>query len=292
MNPNYQQVVDVMDERKIALIGCGKMGSAMARGWLSSANKYDITVVDPNGIPDALKAASAQTVDTESTLTTYEEIADLGYTDLTFDVVVIAVKPQVVEFICDELKTHLAPHSLVLSIAAGVTIENFESHFSPTQPIVRAMPNTPAAIGKGITVAVPNRYVNDEHIHVVAELLRSTGDLEWVEDEGILNAVTALSGSGPAYLFLLVEAMTEAGVKMGIPQDLANRLARKTVLGASSLALTDNKLSAAELRENVTSPGGTTEAALKILMHNDVFKTLVETAMRAAEHRGEELSSN
>lgn len=289
MMSKSQQVNFEPEERNIGLIGCGKMGSAMAMGWINSHDKYEITIVDPMGVPEGFHSLMNQDVDSETVINAYDAVEDLGYTDLIFDAVVIAVKPQSLDQVCAELRTHITSSSLIISIAAGKSLESIAEHFEPDQPIVRAMPNTPAAIGKGITVATANMNAEDKHYELVADLLKSTGALEWVPSETVFNAVTALSGSGPAYVFLLMEAMKEAGISLGISEELADKLARKTVLGSGALAEHEAGSSPEELRKNVTSPGGTTEAALNVLCENDALKKLVDNAMKAAEKRGEEL---
>lgn len=266
----------------IALIGCGKMGTAMARGWISAGIAKHIYVLDPAGLPRELEGLSPDR------LACFKHAADFVKSAARADVFVIAVKPQVMEPVCASIAAAVPPGALVLSIAAGQTIAGFERRFGASQPVVRAMPNTPAAIGKGITVAVANMYVSAEQKEKAGEILKSMGAVEWVSDEGLLDAVTALSGSGPAYVFLLIEVMAEAGRKAGLPADLAMKLARQTVIGSAALAEKEHAMPASTLRQNVTSPGGTTEAALRILSGGPMQR-LFDDAIAAATARGKEL---
>lgn len=266
----------------LALIGCGKMGTAMLRGWLSAKIENRVYILDPAGLPGELEDF------TPNPVSYFKNAADFVKNAPQADVFVIAVKPQVMETVCASIAPAVPRGALVLSIAAGQTIAGFEKRFGSSQPVVRSMPNTPAAIGKGITVAVGNRHVSPEQKQKAESILKSMGMVEWVADEGLLDAVTALSGSGPAYVFLLMEVMAEAGRKAGLPADLATRLARQTVIGAAALAEKEG-LPASTLRQNVTSPGGTTEAALRVLMGGPMQR-LFDDAIAAATARGKELS--
>jgi pyrroline-5-carboxylate reductase len=181
------------------------------------------------------------------------------------------------------------PHCLFVSIAAGKTISYFEKHLGSEAAIVRAMPNTPAAVGRGVTVGCPNAHVSESQRVWADELLAAVGEVAWVEDEDQIDAVTALSGGGPAYVFLLAEVMTEAGVQAGLPADLAMRLARVTVSGAGEL-MHQSSDEPATLRKNVTSPGGTTAEALKILMADGALQSLMTKAIAAATRRSKELA--
>lgn len=264
---------------KITLIGCGKMGGAMAHGWLDAGIVAHIDIVEPHLHDDALRT---------STLVTHYK--DIDALDRTQDIVVLAVKPQMMGAVCAALKPHIHAQTLILSIAAGQSIASYETHFGAQQPIIRAMPNTPAAIGKGISVAVHNGYVRPAQKDAATILLQAVGLVEWIGDEGLMNAVTALSGSGPAYIFHLIEAMAQAGHAAGLDADFAMRLARQTVVGAAALAELSPETDAATLRQNVTSPGGTTEAGLRILMDaENGLKPLMENTVRAAKERGQAL---
>jgi pyrroline-5-carboxylate reductase len=203
--------------------------------------------------------------------------------------IVIAVKPQTALDAVPPLGPYAGKNTLVLSIMAGRTIGFLETSLPPGAAIVRAMPNTPAAIGRGIAVACPNAQVSARQRKLAGDLLAAIGKVEWVADETLMDAVTALSGSGPAYVFLLAEAMTKAGIAAGLPAALAGRLARETVAGSGEL-LHRSDLDAATLRQNVTSPGGTTAAALEVLMGPDGFDALLTRAIAAATRRSRQLA--
>lgn len=257
----------------ITLIGCGKMGSAMLRGWRTAAIANKIFVIEPNGLPDE-----------------FHNLPDVTLTDSASasDIFILAVKPQIMNAICASL--HPAPDTLILSIAAGQKISTFETHFGAAQPIIRAMPNTPAAIGQGISVAVSNKNVTSVQKALAQTLLAAIGQVEWIEDESLMDAVTALSGSGPAYVFYLIEVLATAGTAQGLSPDMALRLARQTVTGSAALAAAEPETPADILRKNVTSPGGTTAAALKVLMQNHELEELFTRALQAATMRSKELS--
>ena len=268
----------------IALVGCGKMGSAMLRGWLDAGIGGRIHVLEPQGLPPGFGDFTPNPVDCCTSAEDFARAASGA------DVYVLAVKPQIMEEVCRSIAAAVPREALVLSIAAGQTIESFQRRFGESQAIVRAMPNTPAAIGKGITVAVANGHVSDNQRGQADALLRATGQVEWVDDENLLDAVTALSGSGPAYIFLLIDTLAKAGEKAGLPADLAMKLARQTVIGSAALAESEPDTPAETLRRNVTSPGGTTAAALKVLMDAGELQNLFDRAIEAARDRGRELS--
>ena len=267
----------------LALIGCGKMGTAMLCGWLAAGIENRVYVLDPAGLPEEL------TDFTPNPVTHFKGASEFVNSAPPADVFVIAVKPQVMETVCNSIAAAVPRSALVLSIAAGQTIAGFEKRFGAAQPVVRAMPNTPASIGKGITVAVANKNVSIEQKQQAGSILKAMGAVEWVDDEGLLDAVTALSGSGPAYVFLLMDVMAEAGRKAGLPADLSMKLARQTVIGAGALAEKEASLPVSTLRQNVTSPGGTTEAALRVLMGGPMQR-MFDEAIAAATARGKELS--
>lgn len=200
---------------------------------------------------------------------------------------VIALKPQSFRGAAALLKSLTGPVTLVVSIMAGTTIASVEEVCGGA--VVRAMPNTPAAIGRGITVAVPAENVSAAQRATADALLRATGRVEWVEDESLMDAVTAVSGSGPAYVFLLAEELARAGIAAGLPEELATKLARDTIAGSGEL-LHRSELPAATLRQNVTSPGGTTAAALSVLMDDDGLRQLMTRAIAAATARSKELA--
>ena len=189
-----------------------------------------------------------------------------------------------------QIARHVGPDTVVLSIAAGKTIASFERALPPGTAVVRAMPNTPSSVGRGITVAVPNARVSPAQRQACDSLLAAVGEVAWVEAEGDLDAVTAVSGSGPAYVFYLAECMAAAGIAQGLAPELAHKLARWTVAGAGEL-LHRSQLSADTLRQNVTSPNGTTFAALQVLMADDAMRPLLERAIAAATRRSRELAS-
>jgi pyrroline-5-carboxylate reductase len=203
--------------------------------------------------------------------------------------IVIAVKPQTAPEAVPPLKAQVAPGTLVLSIMAGRTLGFLRANLPAGTALVRAMPNTPAAIGRGITVACASAEVTAAQRELASALLSAIGSVEWVEDEALMDAVTALSGSGPAYVFLLAETMAKAGVVAGLPPTLAQRLARETVAGSGEL-MHRSPLDPSILRQNVTSPGGTTEAALEVLMGPNGFDRLLTEAIAAATRRSRELA--
>jgi pyrroline-5-carboxylate reductase len=262
----------------LVLLGAGKMGGAMLEGWLTRGlNPKKIVVIEPEPAK-SLRALAKRGVKINPARGTGEATA-----------VVIAVKPQSAPVAMPSLKPHIGMSTLVLSIMAGRTIGFTAKHLPQAGAIVRAMPNTPAAIGRAITVAVPNAKVSPKQRKLAGELLSAIGKVEWTSDETLMDAVTALSGSGPAYVFLLAEAMAKAGVAAGLPVDLAETLARETVAGSGEL-LARSALDASTLRQNVTSPGGTTAAALEILMGPGGFDEILTKAIAAATRRGRELA--
>lgn len=263
----------------IVLIGCGKMGGALLRGWLKAKITKHVHVLEPAGLKGFGKS-----------VTVHKDAASFLKAKVKADVYVLAVKPQVMDDVCKSIAAAIPSGALVLSIAAGQTISSFEKRFGAKQPIVRSMPNLPASIGQGITVAVPNKRVSAKQKKQADAILQAAGLVEWVNKESLLNPVTALSGSGPAYVFLLIEALAESGKKAGLPADISMKLARQTVIGAAALAGAEAIISAETLRKNVTSPGGTTEAALKVLMNNGDLQALFDRAIAAASVRAAELS--
>lgn len=264
---------------EILLVGCGKMGSALLTGWLQSDRVGRVNIVEPHPPEPALPLSDR--VGLHASVATIDP-------NWQPNVVVFAVKPQVIADVVPAYRGIVAAGALVLSIAAGKTIAGFEKLLGAAA-IVRAMPNTPAAIGRGITVAVANSRASANQKAVAQKLLEAVGGVSWVEDEGLLDAVTAVSGSGPAYVFLLIEAMTAAGIAAGLPSALAEQLARETVAGSGELARQSSD-TAAQLRKNVTSPNGTTEAALRILMADDGVPHLLLRAIDAATRRSRELA--
>lgn len=204
------------------------------------------------------------------------------------DVVVLAVKPQVMPAVLAEIAGSINPNQLILSIAAGITIQAITHRLGPQQAVVRAMPNTPALLREGITGMYAGEHCKAHHRDQAERVLEAVGEIVWVEDEGLMDVVTAISGSGPAYFFLLAEALAAAGVRLGLPVDISRRLAEQTCAGAGAM-LKGSDAGAGELRRRVTSPGGTTAAALEAFERGD-FTGLVYAAATAARTRGAELS--
>jgi pyrroline-5-carboxylate reductase len=261
---------------KILLVGCGKMGGALLAGWLERGTPAsNVYVVEPAGLAQA-------------DVTAVKTVGELP-TRLEPDVVVFAVKPQALDDIAPAYRPYAEAGAVTLSIAAGKTIAVFERHLGERTAIVRTMPNTPAAVGRGITVACANGHVTAAQRALCHALLEAVGEVAWVEDEALLDPVTAVSGSGPAYVFLLIECLAEAGVAAGLPADLAQRLARATVIGSGELARLSDE-TAAQLRKNVTSPGGTTAAALEVLMGERGLGELMTRAVAAATRRSRDLA--
>jgi len=261
----------------LVLAGAGKMGGAMLAGWLARGlDAGKVAVIEPHPSDD-LRALLTKGVRLNP------PPKDIG----AAATLVVALKPQSFREAGPAIKPFAGPATLVVSIMAGTTIASIEAVCGGS--VVRAMPNTPAAIGRGITVAVAANNVSAAQRAVADALLRATGSVEWVDDEGLMDAVTAVSGSGPAYIFLLAEELARAGVEAGLPPDLATKLARETVAGSGEL-LHRSELSSATLRQNVTSPGGTTAAALEVLMAKDGMQPLLTRAVAAATRRSRELA--
>jgi pyrroline-5-carboxylate reductase len=261
----------------LVLVGAGKMGGAMLEGWLRlGLDPRQIVVLDPQPATEVTALAPKGL-----RLNPAPEIIS------KVSVVVLAVKPQTAPEVTASLQPLTGPDTLVLSIMAGRTLGFLEQALPG--PVVRAMPNTPAAVGRGITVAVPNKQVSAAQRELAQLLLTAIGAVEWVENEALMDAVTAVSGSGPAYVFLLAETLARAGEAAGLPPDLAATLARATVAGSGEL-LHRSPLDAATLRENVTSPGGTTAAALEVLRSPKGLQPLLTEAVAAATKRSRELA--
>ena len=266
----------------ILLVGCGKMGGALLAGWLDQGVSTDqILVVEPSidaersGIPEGV-----------SVLKDPADITD----DFKPAVVIFAVKPQIMGEVVHLYDRFTAVGAVFMSIAAGTPIRFFEDTLGVGVGVVRVMPNTPAAVRRGMSVLCANVHADQVQQNLCTELMAAVGDTAWLKDEGLMDAVTAVSGSGPAYVFHLIECLAQAAEDVGLAPDLASRLALQTVSGSGELArLSDDE--AAQLRINVTSPGGTTQAALEVLMGEDGLQTLMTAAVRAAEIRGRELGA-
>jgi pyrroline-5-carboxylate reductase len=261
----------------IVLAGAGKMGGAMLTGWLARGlDPKKVAVIEPH------PAAEISALVTKG-VRLNPQAKDVG----SAAVLVVALKPQMFREAGPALKPFVGSSTLVVSIMAGTTIASIAQVCGGS--VVRAMPNTPAAIGRGITVAVAAKGVGAAQRSVADALLRATGSVEWVDDEGLMDAVTAVSGSGPAYVFLLAEELARAGVAAGLPEELATRLARETIAGSGELLFRSQEASAT-LRQNVTSPGGTTAAALEVLMGEGGMQSLLTRAVAAATRRSKELA--
>lgn len=259
----------------IVLAGAGKMGGAMLSGWLAQGVAADrLAVIDP------APSGEIATLSAKGLRINPPDLHDAS-------VLVLAVKPQMFADAAPQLRKLVHSTTLVVSIMAGVPITKLSQACGGK--VVRAMPNTPAAIGRGVTVAVADTNVDDAQRNVADALLRATGSVEWIADEALMDAITAVSGSGPAYVFLLAEELARAGVAAGLPPELATRLARETVAGSGEL-LHRSELSSETLRKNVTSPGGTTAAALEVLMGPGGFQPLLTRAVAAAAKRSRELA--
>lgn len=264
---------------KVLLVGAGKMGGALLEGWLTHGlSPADVAVLDPSPPAEMLTFLREQKIERSPQPGVFMP-----------DAVVIAVKPQIAGGVMPKVADFLRPKTIVISIMAGRTIASLEKDLPAASLVVRGMPNTPASIGHGITVAVANQHVCAATKVFASELLGAVGLVEWVDDEKLMDAVTAVSGSGPAYVFLLAEALARAGIAAGLPAALAVRLARETVAGSGEL-LRRSSLDPSKLRENVTSPGGTTAAALEILMGKDGFEVLLKRAVAAATKRSRDLA--
>jgi pyrroline-5-carboxylate reductase len=261
----------------ILLAGAGKMGGAMLSGWLvQGLDAKRVAVVEPNP-SDETRGFEARGVRLNPAA------QDIG----PVDVLVLAVKPQMFAEAGPQLKSFILPSTLVVSIMAGTTMATIGSVCGGK--VIRAMPNTPAAIGRGITVAVASKDISPDQRTTTDAMLSAVGAVGWIDDETLMDAVTAVSGSGPAYVFLLAEELARAGIAAGLPPALATRLARETVAGSGEL-LHRSYLDSATLRKNVTSPGGTTAAALEVLMGPDGFEPLLTRAVAAATKRSKELA--
>ena len=262
----------------LLLVGCGKMGGAMLAGWLERGLR-DAVVVEPNPAAVAAFAERVRVVGAPS------EVPD-GFRP---GAVVLAIKPQEALATLPSLSRFVAPGTVFLSIMAGQTVAGIRTGLGTGAVVVRAMPNTPAAVRQGFTVAYPAAEVSPAQRELADALLASVGEVAWVEDEALLDPVTAVSGGGPAYVFLLAEVMEAAAIEQGLPPDLARRMARATVAGSGAL-LAASAEDAAALRRAVTSPKGTTERALEVLMAPEAWPALMSRAIKAATARSRELA--
>ncbi|MGQ0671349.1 MAG: pyrroline-5-carboxylate reductase [Hyphomicrobium sp.] len=268
-------------EGPLVLAGAGKMGEALLKGLLARGLAASSVVIQ-----EPAPSPSMRTLAAEAGLRLLPAIDALGEPPA---VLLVAVKPQVMDRVFPPLARLADPKTLTVSIAAGRSLASFTAHLPAGSAVVRAMPNTPAAIGRGITVCCPNAFVSAEQRQLAGSLLAAVGEVDWIDDEAQMDAVTAVSGSGPAYVFLLAECLAEAGMRMGLDEGLARRIARATVSGSGEL-LNVSSEAASTLRQNVTSPGGTTAAALGVLMADDGLQPLLTRAVDAATRRGRELA--
>jgi pyrroline-5-carboxylate reductase len=266
--------------QSLVLAGAGKMGGAMLRGWLAAGlAPAGVVVLDP--VPSA--ETVAVTVSAGIALNPKGQVIEP-------EVLILAIKPQMLESAASRLSEIAGPDTLVLSVIAGKTIANLQARLPRVRAFVRVMPNTPAAVGRGAAAGFDSEAVDERQRAWTESLLRAVGCFDWLDDEKLIDAVTALSGSGPAYVFALVEAMAKAGEAVGLPADLAMRLARATVEGAGELLYREPDVTAAKLRENVTSPAGTTAAALAVLQAPGALEALMTKAVAAARRRAGELA--
>jgi len=265
-----------LEQQGLVLLGCGKMGSAMLAGWLADGlPARSVYVIDPN--PSEWLQGTGVHINVE--------LPDAPA------VAIIAVKPQMMGTALPSLHAMGDGGTLFVSIAAGTPIAQFETVLGTASPIIRAMPNTPAAIGQGITALIGNAHVSENQLQLADQLMQAVGQVVRLSEEAQMDAVTGVSGSGPAYVFHLIETMAAAGVAQGLPEDLSLQLAKATVAGAGALA-SEAKEDPSQLRVNVTSPNGTTQAALEVLMDDDKgFPALVPQAIDAATKRSEELAN-
>lgn len=269
---------------KLVLVGAGKMGGAMLEGWLARGlAPADVIVQDPAPPPEVSAMLEKHGI------ARVDAIAP-GQLDAPPAVILMAVKPQIMDDVFPTVAPLAGPDTVTLSIAAGRTIAGFEKHLAEGRAVVRTIPNTPAAVGRGITVCVGNAHATAGHREVCSQLLAAIGEVGWVEDEALIDVATAVSGSGPAYVFLLAECLAKAGVAAGLDAALAARLAEATVAGSGEL-MRQSDLPPSTLRENVTSPNGTTYAALQVLMaEKDGMEQLMIRAVDAATKRSRELA--
>jgi pyrroline-5-carboxylate reductase len=262
----------------LVLVGAGKMGGALLQGWLAGGLAPEATiVVDPQPSPEIAERCTARGIRLNPAQPEPAGTLVLGF------------KPQGLEAAAPSLAPWIGEATLVVSILAGKTIADLKRRLPGARAVVRSMPNLPASIGRGATGAVASPEVDADQRAAADALLASAGIVAWLDDEGLIDALTAVSGSGPAYVFLMAEALAEAGIAAGLPADLAQNLARATVAGAGALLDADPR-SSAQLRKDVTSPGGTTAAALGVLMREGGLPDLLREAVEANRRRAGELS--
>ena len=265
---------------KLVLIGAGKMGTAMLQGWLEAGVKPgQVVIFDPAPPPETQALIRGKAIVHNPAPDSVSGI----------EVMLLAIKPQMVDEVLPGMAVLAKEKPLVVSVVAGKTISSLRGHLGQGTPVIRTIPNTPSAVGRGITAMAPGNDVSPAQVELATALLSSIGEVVTVDDEGLIDAATAISGSGPAYVFYMAECLTEAGKALGLPADVAERLARATVSGAGEL-MHITGTDAATLRQNVTSPKGTTYAALQVLMAGDGLEALMRKATEAAEKRSRELA--
>jgi pyrroline-5-carboxylate reductase len=265
----------------VVLVGAGKMGQALLQGLCARQDLEAITIIEPNPSQELRDFCHER------------GLALLPAADATLeapDALILAIKPQILDAAARSVSTLAGPDTVVISILAGKRIADLLARFPQAKAIVRAMPNTPAAIGRGITGAFANSATSPGQRELAHLLLGAVGGVEWVDEEALIDAVTAVSGSGPAYVFYLAECVAAAGEAAGLPRELSMRLARATIAGAGELMRVNPDVTPDVLRQNVTSPGGTTAAALEVLMAGDGLDSLLARAVAAAKRRAAELS--
>lgn len=279
-NINSQTQATETDYGVIGFIGAGNMANSLIRGMIANgAEKTSVWATD-------LDSEKLYTLNSECGIRTGStaEIAQHA------DIIVLAVKPQVMKIVCAELKTLLGERSpLIISIAAGITVSHLSQWIGANTAVIRCMPNTPALVGKGASGLYANEHVSETQKDLAEKVISSVGLCVWVEQESAIDAVTALSGSGPAYFFLFMESMQKTAQEMGLSEDIARILTKQTALGAAELAMASDE-STERLRLNVTSPGGTTEQAIKQFQLGGLPK-LVDTALKSAQTRSIELAA-
>lgn len=266
---------------KLVLIGAGKMGGAMLDGWFKQGISPDQIAISDPMVSDEMQALA-----NEYGFAINPDLSSLE----AVEVVLLAVKPQMMDAVLPTIKPLCASKPMFLSVAAGRTISGFEAALGSHAAIIRAMPNTPAAVGRGITAITPNSNCTEAQAELATRLLEAIGDVVRLDDEKHMDAVTGVSGSGPAYVFHLIECMAAAGEAEGLPADVAMKLARATVSGAGEL-VRQSPLPASTLRENVTSPAGTTAAALDVLTAEDAMPRILREGIAAATNRSKELAA-
>jgi pyrroline-5-carboxylate reductase len=278
--PQAGSTADAPAADHILLVGCGKMGGALLRGWCERRAARGFAVVEPGPGAGEFRDSAEVALYTD---------AEKLPADFDPSVIVFAVKPQMMDAVVPQYRRFATGGAVFLSIAAGKTTAYFPPRLGQDAAVVRAMPNTPAAIGRGISVAFAGPGVTPAQAALCGGLLEAVGEVAWVSEEALMDPVTAVSGSGPAYVFLLIECLAAAAVEVGLPAALAMQLARATVAGSGALAEQANE-DPAVLRRNVTSPGGATEAALRVLMAKDGLQPLMSRAVAAAASRSRELA--